>query len=379
MNHKKTRILLLDAYDAPSHQYWRKGLVEYLPVHDWTVLTLPPRFFRWRIRGNGLTWGKGDFDELDQAYDLIIATSMVDLTTLRGFKPRLGLIPTLVYFHENQFEYPEQFTGSDKKVESIDPQIVNLYSALAADHIAFNSDFNRTSFVDGAKKLLKKLPDAVPKGLVDELKQKSTILPVPMQDDLFIERKPLWNAKPIHLLWNHRWEYDKAPDRLALMVKELLKTELDFRLHIVGQSFRSVPKELLDLKSHSDEASPDLIETFGFVESKQDYLALLQRCDFVLSTALHDFQGLSVIEAVASGCIPIVPNRLAYTEWFDEPYRYESYIDNPEAEAKAMADKISNIAGNFDQAESSVSVANLSWSHLLPQYRLLVEQLCAQH
>lgn len=385
MTDLKKRILLLDAYDAPSHQYWRKGLVEHLTEYDWTVLTLPPRFFRWRIRGNGLTWGKGDFSELDQAYDAIIATSMVDLTTLRGFKPHLGLIPTLVYFHENQFAYPEQHLPENqhkvaaKKVDSIDPQIVNLYSALAAGQISFNSEFNRASFIQGANKLLKKLPDAVPKGLINELEQKSTILPVPMRDSIFIERKRSFGTKPIHLLWNHRWEYDKAPDRLALMVNQLLDSDINFKLHIVGQSFRSVPQELLDLKARCDKTAPQVIETFGFLASKQDYLDLLQRCDLVSSTALHDFQGLSVIEAVASGCIPVVPDRLAYTQWFEPKYRYPSYENDPKAEAQAMAEHIVHIANNPNEFDKAPSLYHLSWGQLATEYRAAIDQLCTQH
>ncbi len=54
------RILLLSAYDAVSHRLWREGLVAALPEHNWTVLALPPRHFRWRIRGNSLSWGVGE-------------------------------------------------------------------------------------------------------------------------------------------------------------------------------------------------------------------------------------------------------------------------------------------------------------------------------
>jgi hypothetical protein len=46
------RVLLLSPYDAHSHRRWRKGLVAAFPDWQWTVLTLPPRFFLWRVRGN---------------------------------------------------------------------------------------------------------------------------------------------------------------------------------------------------------------------------------------------------------------------------------------------------------------------------------------
>ncbi|MDC0414664.1 DUF3524 domain-containing protein, partial [Gammaproteobacteria bacterium] len=101
------KILLLSAYDAMSHTIWRRRLAAMFPEHEWTQLALPPRHFNWRIRGNSLQWALNEQDALTQDYDLLIATSMVDLASLRGFVPSLSKIPTLLYFHENQFVYPE--------------------------------------------------------------------------------------------------------------------------------------------------------------------------------------------------------------------------------------------------------------------------------
>ncbi len=75
------RILLLSAYDAHSHRRWRQGLVDAFPDWQWTVLTLPPRNFLWRIRGNSLSWAFSERETLEQPYDLVIATSMTDLST----------------------------------------------------------------------------------------------------------------------------------------------------------------------------------------------------------------------------------------------------------------------------------------------------------
>src|SRR5690606_16267725 len=94
------RVLLLSAYDAASHRRWRQQLESMVPEYHWQTLTLAPRFFQWRIRGNPVSW----FDEpcLQQPWDLVIATSMVDLATLRGLNPSLAKVPCLLYMHENQ-------------------------------------------------------------------------------------------------------------------------------------------------------------------------------------------------------------------------------------------------------------------------------------
>jgi hypothetical protein len=91
------RILLLSPYDTLSHQRWRKGLVAQLAEHHWTVLTLPPRWFAWRIRGNSLSWGLGERATLEAGYDRVIATSMTDLAALRGLVPALAGTPSLAH------------------------------------------------------------------------------------------------------------------------------------------------------------------------------------------------------------------------------------------------------------------------------------------
>ena len=253
------RILLLSAYDADSHRYWRQGLVDNFPEHSWSVLTLPARYFSWRIRGNSLTWAFGEHAEiLKQSYDLVIATSMTDLSSLRGFIPRLAHTPTLLYFHENQFAYPL----SGKEHNSVEPQILNLYSALAADHILFNTEFNRKTFLDGARALLKKLPDHLPNGLVERLTARSSVLPVPLNTTCYKPHQSIDNSG-LQVVWNHRWEFDKGPELLYQAIEQCVIKELDITFHIVGQQFRNTPPEF---KKIASDFGPHL-GAFGYIES----------------------------------------------------------------------------------------------------------------
>ena len=358
------KILVLSGYDAASHRRWREQLTTLLPEYEWQSLTLPARFFRWRIRGNPLSWLNEPV--LREHWDLVIATSMVDLASLRGLHPRLTQIPCLLYMHENQFAFP--LSGGQNA--SADPQMVNLYSAVSADCVVFNSGWNLDSFVDGVDSFLKKLPDRVPDGLIEELRRKSLVIPVPIEDRLFMDRPAPMDRTCPHLLWNHRWEYDKGPERLLRFLQVLDRRSVPFRLSLVGERFRKYPKAFDQIR----EEFGDQIEHWGFLESRDDYDCLLRRADIVVSTALHDFQGLSMLEAMASGCMPLAPDRLAYRDYVPDLCRYASHEPDAEREAEAAADCLERL---LEKQPSACPPEGWRASRLAEDYRTLFSDLIA--
>ncbi len=363
------KILLLSAYDAASHQRWRQELEEFFPEHQWTQLSLPPRYFSWRVRGNSVSWAFSQRTLLTQAYDLVIVTSMVDLSSLRGFVPELARIPTLVYFHENQFAYPL----SDDQSLSVEPQITSIYGALCADNIIFNSAFNRDSFLTGAETLLRRLPDHVPLHVMHELSARSQVVPVPLRDDYFVG--PAQRSLRPSLIWNHRWEYDKGPERLLAMLRCWFSggDNPPITLHVVGQQFRQQPPVFAEIK--------DLLLTqgalgeWGFVKDVNRYRQLLQQSHIAVSTAVHDFQGLAVLEAVAAGCVPLVPARQAYPEWFGADACYPSLPEDMEGEAEAMAGRLRHLVQHITSGEKPQvpDLTHLSWSRMRLRYKNLLE------
>lgn len=361
-----SKILLLSAYDALSHRYWREGLVRSFPEHDWTVLTLPARYFRWRVRGNSMTWAFSEREILEQSYDLIVATSMTDLSALRGFIPELGKIRSIVYFHENQFSYPE----GDHKQLNVEAIMVSIYSALAADQIVFNSNYNRQTFLEGATSFLKKMPDGVPAGIVDQLIEKSVVLSVPLLDQKEVPNRTITSRSKksaFTILWNHRWEYDKAPERFFKALVELKKRKVDFELNMLGQKFRHIPEIFDQMK----EILSDQILNWGYVENEEEYRSIMSNSDVVVSSALHDFQGLAILEAINSGCVPVVPDRLAYCEFISENFRYDSYINDEEKEVQELADRLEKLSVDFTNGDliEPPNLANLSWDNLKKEYQ----------
>lgn len=363
------RILLLSAYDAQSHQYWREGLVAQFPSSDWTQLVLPGRYFSWRIRGNSMQWALGERATLDQPYDLVIATSMVDLASLKGFVPNLAHVPSILYFHENQFIYP--LSHSNKK-HHLDPKIVTLYGALAADKLLFNSRYNQQSFMSGIKELLNQLPEKMPVDVAQLLDEKSSVLPVPLRsltDNSHQDYQNLWpkrkGVSPLRLVWAARWEYDKGPQLLQAILRELGKRNIDFQICVLGQKFRKQPIEFEQIK---DEFSTQIIQ-FGYAEPRHHYLSWLAAADIVLSTALHEFQGLAVLEAVQLGCIPVLPNHLVYPELFAPIYLYTSAFNNLPQEASSAVSVIQYQMGLMVKGIAVAPIIkNLEWPAMTIAY-----------
>ncbi|WP_279245823.1 tRNA-queuosine alpha-mannosyltransferase domain-containing protein [Candidatus Litorirhabdus singularis] len=356
----KPRVLLLSAYEAGSHRHWREQLEQGLEDFEWQVLSLPPRHFAWRVRGNPLYWSISERERLEAGYDLILATSMVDIATLRGLVPALAAIPTIVYFHENQFAYPD----NQGRHGLLEPQMVSLYAALAADRLVFNSAFNMNTFLHGCDQMLGRFPDRVPAGIPNLLAAKSEVLAVPLRFDAV--RQPIDAAvtEPLQIVWNHRWEYDKGPAELLQIAQTLVQRNVSFVLHVVGQQFRQCPAEFEALRALLEQN--DARGQWGFIEQRSDYVRLLQSSQIVLSTALHDFQGISMLEACAAGCTPVAPARVVYPEWIPAELLYR---DN-EAAVELLADLA--LRHTVSQTLPRVDVSAYSATRLLSRYRHLM-------
>ncbi|ALS97803.1 tRNA-queuosine alpha-mannosyltransferase domain-containing protein [Lacimicrobium alkaliphilum] len=361
MKDDSPRILLLSAYDTGSHKHWREQLIQGLPQYQWSVLTLPPRYFRWRIRGNPVSWLNAP--ELQQDWDLLIVTSMVDLASIKGLHPNLARLPAILYMHENQFAYPQ----SASQHNSLEPAMVNLYAGLSADKILFNSQFNKNTFMTGVADLLNKMPDEVPEGLVQSLGKKSAILPVAIKDNDFCPPRQV-NLQCPHILWNHRWEYDKGPQGLLLFLRQLQASDREFTLSVVGEQFRRQPQEFRYIQTEFKQR----LAHFGYLQHPQDYRQLLQQADIVLSTAIHDFQGLAMLEAMAAGCIPLAPKRLAYPEYVPGECLYTSIPQDPASEAKAAVDTLRKLS---QSAPLVFPPDSYKGSNLMRQYARHISQV----
>ena len=302
------------------------------------AIELPARHFSWRHQGSALSLFCEPYrSQLRQDYDLLLTSSVCNLCQLRGLAPQLTGLTNLVYFHENQFAFPSQ---QDKSAQR-SMQITEVYTALAADRIAFNSSYNLESFLRGAVKLLKQLPERLPSHILQGIEAKATILPVPLEEGTLGRAPPRAAAppeadQPTRILWNHRWEADKGLEILLAIAALAKQQALPLCFVITG------PRHQQSAKTFT-EACQKLaakIQFEAFSEDRHVYLRQVASCHLVLSTAKHEFQGLSIMEAARLGLTPIVPDALAYPEYIPDPWRYRIEASNIENSAKSAINKI---------------------------------------
>lgn len=312
------RILYIEPFEGGSHAQFTRALTS-MDWAQWTTLTLPSRHWKWRMRGSASHFALEHAEVLARPYDLVVASAYLPLAELLGLVPPLAAIPRVLYFHENQLAYPVQEGREDPR--DLHFGFTQLVSGLAATRLAFNSAHNRDTFLEEGERVLRSMPDAVPGDWIPRLAARSEVWPLPL--DLpplpaVVDLPPDQRAQGPLIAWNHRWEYDKGPGVFFEVLGRLHARGVPFRLAVCGHRFRQAPPVF----ERAREALRDRIDHWGTLESRDAYLDLLGRAQLAVSTAEHEFFGISMLEAAHMGARPVVPDRLAYPEHFGEEYRY---------------------------------------------------------
>ena len=86
--------------------------------------------------GNAYSLAERYSELLNKEYDLILATSMTNLATLKSLVPSLSSVRTILYFHENQFSYPSRYPEAERDRFYLQQ---SLYAAMVSDRLVFNS------------------------------------------------------------------------------------------------------------------------------------------------------------------------------------------------------------------------------------------------
>jgi glycosyltransferase involved in cell wall biosynthesis len=315
----KLRILLLEPFYGGSHKDVADGLKTH-SRHDIDLLTLPDRFWKWRLRGAALYWA-GRLESPD-AYDGLLVTSLMSLADLKAIWAE-RCPPAIVYFHENQLSYPLA------PGERMDYQygFTNISTALSAERLLFNSHHHLQAFIGALPGFLSMMPDCRPNWIKEAIAAKSTVVYPGCHFVPDLRRPSTRNTRSPLIIWNHRWEHDKDPEAFFLALEAMQQNGIDFELALLGEAFGKKPAVFETAARHFG----DRIVQYGRVPSRKEYYHWLQRGSIVVSTARQENFGIAVVEAMAHGCLPLLPARLSYPEILPESlhadFLYESQKD----------------------------------------------------
>lgn len=359
------RIALLDTFYDTSHRYWAEGLMKHMN-HDFSLFFNKPHNWKWQMVGGVLNFIR----EINQSepYDLIVASDMVNLPLLKSsLVAKHQETPILVYFHENQITYPWSPNDIDiKKERDHHYGWINYISALLAEGIVFNSNYHMRSFLNSLPGFINMFPKFESTITLEEVEEKSYVLPIGID---IPETLLTTNNRPT-FIWNHRWEYDKNPEAFFKALFQLSAMEIDFGLIVVGRDYKNCPSIFKEAKKVLESN----IIHWGWVDSRAEYLKLLNQSNILLITSFQDFFGISIVEAIAHGCYPILPNRLSYPEHISEDMHDQSLYDNSASMMNLLQEVISKKLF-LNTMEWEKYIQKYRWQKLLNEYEKIFEAL----
>lgn len=314
MEQVRPHILIIEPFYGGSHKQLISTLVESLIPEEYEIYSLPAKKWHWRARSSALYFSQ--VIPQDHGYRVLFTSSVLSLAELIGIRPDLATCRKVVYFHENQLIYPV------REVKERDCQygLNEILTCLAADLVLFNSHFNRSSFLDNVKPFLNIQPDFRVKNIREKIESKCEVLYFPINFRVFPDQRPVEDSTDaLHLVWPHRWEHDKDPELLVSVLLELVNRNADFQVTICGESYQEVPGAFDSLK----EKLGDKLINFGHL-SREEYVRTLLTGDIVISTAIHEFYGVAMLEAAYCGCYPLAPNKLVYPEIYPKDNLYNT-------------------------------------------------------
>lgn len=361
------RFLFLEPHCSGSHKAFAEGLKAH-SRHDIELVTLPGEHWKWRMRGSALHYA-AMLPDLS-GVDGLIVSNMVDLARLKGLVPTLP--PAWVYMHESQLTYPQP----KGQVLDVDLVMQEITTAVTARGVVFNSCHHRDLFIKNIAPFFSRFPDYHPTGMGAVISEKSTVIhPGCTLPDATPDMGDKQLDPPL-VVWNHRWSYDKNFPAMLHALSVLAGKGVPFQLALLGESAGGKAEEPFQ---EARKVLKDRVVHFGYCESADAYRAWLARGAIVVSSAIQENFGISVVEAMAYGCLPLLPHRLAYPEVLPEAF-HEAHLYTSRRDGIQKLEALLGSCG--DKAATAAELARLmtvhDWKNIIPVFDAALSSMIAR-
>ncbi len=360
-------VLIVEPWLGGSHAQWAFGY-QRASAHRVHVVGLASNRWRWRLRA-----GAAPLADLVRAHlatvgrpDVIVASSPLDLARLLGLLRReLTGIPVATYQHESQMLYPNPHGAPANDANGL----YDWFSWLAADAVFFNSDWHRRRVSEELPAFVDRFPDHDHRRYLDDIVGSFETLPLGL--DLSwatpgIDRVD--GAGPV-VLWPHRWEADKDPAAFVRAIDRIADAGIAFRMVLAGEAG---PLDDDTRRDVLERHRPRVLASGPF--STEDYHSWVSRSDVVVSCAHHDFFGGAIAEAVAAGCVPVVPDALHYPDLLGDSSSAFTY--RPGSFGTRLADVLGDVGRWRSKLPPAMAaVRRYDWGVMAGVYDLRLEAL----
>lgn len=332
-------ILVVEGWFGGSHRQWAQGWAA-ASEHEIRLVTLPAARWKWRLRAGSVRLGEAVRTHIEASGrpDLVVVSSMLDAASLMGIARReLHGVPMVTYLHENQLTQPR--APGQNVDEGL--ALAQWRSMVAADEVWFNSAFHHDDLFGALPGLLTRAGVGESQvDLLDAVAARCRVVPLGVDTaHLVAAHRRTRSGAPV-VIFNHRIAHDKDPGAVLDALATVAARGIDFGLVVTGEGPASAPSRVHDGLS----ALGERVRVTGHLD-RADYLRLLCEVDVVVSAARHEFFGVAVVEAVAAGAVPVLPDRLSYPEVI--PQRFHDVVLHAEG---ALPERLAAVLGDMDGA-----------------------------
>eukprot|EP00980_Cylindrotheca_fusiformis_P029975 scaffold24130_cov142-Cylindrotheca_fusiformis.AAC.5 len=395
-----------------SHQTWAEGYQRATTHHEVHIELISGERWKYRMMAACAEW-ESLINEKDD--DILVIDGMFDITVLvallKSNNSNSRKAPKiLVYLHENQLTTPFSSQDRDKKNHTHwHYGIAHWRSLLVSDGFILNSQTHLDAFANALPKVIQEQcprGDAVQWHLTranELLKTKCTVLRYGLDlDELALlsnnKKRPLDTLQESTMadssserdkkvgvvptiLWNARLEEDKNPAAfLDWMHQVRRRQQQPFQLIILGTD----PSKERKWESRiRNEFSKELL-FLGWCKDRKEYTQWLQKASIVVSTAQHETFGISIVESVYCGALPLLPNRLSYPELFPpDQYGNDYLYETTRGDGLEKLIRLLSLVANDPQghaqaqAKTKAAVSQFRWANMGSVYDHFFSEIAA--